>query len=163
MQSSPQLLPTPTMSTPPALPRRTSARNTRLHLRPEEPPIPPRLIGSPLLDKLMSPTASPASKQLMSPKCAQEMWIDGDEFSVRKNGAPRAAAQSGQQQQHPQTAVPAARYAHQQPPVPASFAATGAKLGSPTTAKRCAMPIHTEGVVSTEFTAYHYSPRPIAT
>ena len=90
MQASPavQLLPAAhTMPTPPALPPRASAPNTRLHLRPEEPPIPPRLIGSPLLDKLLSPGASPASKGLR----AQDMWIDGDEFgTASKQGAAAA-------------------------------------------------------------------------
>ncbi|KIP07000.1 hypothetical protein PHLGIDRAFT_127878 [Phlebiopsis gigantea 11061_1 CR5-6] len=41
------------------------------------------------------------------------MWIDGDEFSVRKNGVPFAG----------QPAAPTARHAPQQPPLPAPFAA----------------------------------------
>ena len=89
----------------------------------------------------------------MSPKSAQEMWIDGDEFSVRKNGVPLA----GQSQ----SSAPATRYAPQQPPVPASFAAAGTKLGSASTAKRCA--VHPQGLTNMEFIAYVHSQRPIAT
>lgn len=133
MSSSPQLLPPPAMPSPPALPRRASARNTRLHLRPEEPPIPPRLIGSPLLDKLLSPTASPASKQLAAQR-VQEMWIDGDEFSVRKNGGVRAP---GAPAPHPQQGT---RYATMPPQSPA-YAAAGMMNGSPTAQNRYVAPL----------------------
>ncbi|GJE84084.1 hypothetical protein PsYK624_001590 [Phanerochaete sordida] len=134
------------MPAPPALPRRASALNTRLHLRPEEPPIPPRLIGSPLLEKLMtSPTASPRS--------AQEMWIDGDEFSVRKNG--HAVLSSAPSQPQGNT-----RYATYPPNMSGSLAAAGAKLGSPQ-GKRCVLSAGACAV--TQLTHTSRSSRPIAT
>ncbi|EKM59130.1 uncharacterized protein PHACADRAFT_249365 [Phanerochaete carnosa HHB-10118-sp] len=146
MSSSPQILSTPAMPTPPVLPRRASALNTRLHVRPEEPPIPPRLIGSPLLEKLMT---SPST----SPRSAQEMWIDGDEFSVRKNG--HAVLSSAPTQPQHNT-----RYAAHPSSIPASFAAAGVKLGSPT-GKRCVTPAGAYGLPQLTHTSP--SSRPIAT
>ncbi|KAI0375557.1 hypothetical protein BV20DRAFT_1032011 [Pilatotrama ljubarskyi] len=79
---SPQLVPTPLPSRP-VFPRRISSRS-RLHLPTHlnEPPIPPRLVGSPLLEKLAhSPTP-------MSPRVQQQLWFDGDEFGTRRTGTP---------------------------------------------------------------------------
>ena len=152
MSSSTQLLASPAMPTPPSLPRRTSALNTRLHVRPEEPPIPPRLIGSPLLEKLMSPQAANAGA---SPRSTQEMWIDGDEFSVRKNGV---SVLSGGAPGQPQANT---RYAHP-PPVPASFATAGAKLASPT-GKRCVASAAGAPRVARLTLCSPHSSRPIAT
>ncbi|KAI0677164.1 hypothetical protein C8Q78DRAFT_1073895 [Trametes maxima] len=78
--SSPQLVPAP-LPSPPPFPRRISSRQ-RLHLPPtlDEPPIPPRLVGSPLLEKL---THQPST---ISPKAQQQLWFDGDEFGTRRSG-----------------------------------------------------------------------------
>lgn len=80
--SSPQHIPTP-LPTPPVLPRRRSSRS-RLHLpsNPAEPPIPPRLIGSPLLRI----TGAPQSQQpcYFSAKAQSELWLDGDEFGINR-------------------------------------------------------------------------------
>ncbi|KAI0638102.1 hypothetical protein C8Q77DRAFT_1153780 [Trametes polyzona] len=79
---SPQLVPAP-LPSPPAFPRRISSRS-RLHLPSNlnEPPIPPRLVGSPLLEKLthQQPCA-------ISPKAQQQLWFDGDEFGTRRSGS----------------------------------------------------------------------------
>ena len=67
----------------PSLPRRTSSRGARLHLPQSqaEPPIPPRLVGSPLLNNLLSP----GSKQTaQGDRAHQEAWLDGDEFSTHR-------------------------------------------------------------------------------
>ncbi|CAL1700866.1 unnamed protein product [Somion occarium] len=83
---SPQVVPT-ALPTPPSLPRRRSSRN-RLQLpqNPAEPPIPPRLIGSPLLHRL---TTSPQTQPCyFSEKAQSELWLDGDEFGIgRKENA----------------------------------------------------------------------------
>ncbi|KAI0650354.1 hypothetical protein C8Q79DRAFT_380630 [Trametes meyenii] len=78
--SSPQLVPA-ALPSPPPFPRRISSRQ-RLHLPPtlDEPPIPPRLVGSPLLEKL---THQPST---ISPKVQQQLWFDGDEFGTRRTG-----------------------------------------------------------------------------
>ena len=70
-------------SLPPPLPRRVSSR-TRLHLplHPEEPPIPPRLIGSPLLQRFTA--TSQSQPQYMSEKAQSELWLDGDEFGTKR-------------------------------------------------------------------------------
>lgn len=113
----------------------------------QEPPIPPRLIGSPLLEKLMtSPTAPPRS--------AHDMWIDGDEFSVRKNGH----AVLGSAPTQPQGA---ARYAAYPPPVPASLQPAGAAAHGSPSAKRCVFPAGAYAAV--QLTHPARSSRPIAT
>ncbi|KAK7695935.1 hypothetical protein QCA50_000574 [Cerrena zonata] len=78
---SPQLVPTP-LPTPPILPRRRSSRS-RLHLpaNPAEPPIPPRLIGSPLLRITNSPQSQPC---YFTAKAQSELWLDGDEFGINR-------------------------------------------------------------------------------
>ncbi|EIW62033.1 uncharacterized protein TRAVEDRAFT_70245 [Trametes versicolor FP-101664 SS1] len=75
---SPPLVPSPLPSRP-AFPRRISSRS-RLQLPSNlnEPPIPPRLVGSPLLEKLNHPPPS-----TMSTKVQQQLWFDGDEFGTR--------------------------------------------------------------------------------
>ena len=77
---SPQLIPTP-LPTPPVLPRRRSSRS-RLHLpaNPAEAPIPPRLIGSPLLRI----TGSPQQSCYFTAKAHSELWLDGDEFGINR-------------------------------------------------------------------------------
>ncbi|KAI0353578.1 hypothetical protein OH77DRAFT_1406675 [Trametes cingulata] len=87
---SPQLVPAP-LPSPPAFPRRISSRS-RLHLPAHlnEPPIPPRLVGSPLLEKLTH--TAPAS---MSPKAQQQLWFDGDEFGTRTASQSSALKDAG--------------------------------------------------------------------
>ena len=87
--SSPQHQPAAALPAAPALPRRTSSHSARLHLhRQEEPPIPPRLVGSPLLNNLINPHAPAAPKQ---PPVRRAQWIDGDEFgTASKQGAAAA-------------------------------------------------------------------------
>ncbi|KAI1795159.1 hypothetical protein LXA43DRAFT_67064 [Ganoderma leucocontextum] len=77
---SPQLVPA-ALPSPPAFPRRVSSRS-RLHLPPHlnDPPIPPRLVGSPLLEKLVHP--DPAT---LTPKIQKQLWFDGDEFGTRRS------------------------------------------------------------------------------
>ena len=67
---------------PPPFSRRTSNRSARLHLpqRQEEPPIPPRLVGSPLLNTLLS-----ATKQPLTPR--HDAWVDGNEFGTHRGQA----------------------------------------------------------------------------
>ncbi|KAH9899951.1 hypothetical protein C8Q73DRAFT_340937 [Cubamyces lactineus] len=78
---SPQLVPSP-LPSPPIFARRVSSRS-RLHLPQtlNEPPIPPRLVGSPLLEKLTHHQPS-----TMSSKAQQQLWFDGDEFGTRRSG-----------------------------------------------------------------------------
>ncbi|KAH9951661.1 hypothetical protein B0H21DRAFT_185822 [Amylocystis lapponica] len=78
---SPQLVPAP-LPSPPLLPRRSSRNRLHLPAHPDEPPIPPRLIGSPLLKKLTS--TSHSEPHLLSQKVQSELWIDGDEFGIRR-------------------------------------------------------------------------------
>ncbi|KAI0732999.1 hypothetical protein C8Q72DRAFT_881921 [Fomitopsis betulina] len=78
---SPQYMPSPLPSPPPGLPRRTSRNRLQLPAHPEEPPIPPRLIGSPLLRRM---TVRPDQPHLLSYKAQSELWIDGDEFGTRR-------------------------------------------------------------------------------
>ncbi|KAI0719633.1 hypothetical protein C8T65DRAFT_44477 [Cerioporus squamosus] len=75
---SPQLVPAP-LPSPPVFPRRISSRS-RLHLpsHPGEPPIPPRLVGSPLLERLIH--QDPAT---LTPKIQKQLWFDGDEFGTQ--------------------------------------------------------------------------------
>ena len=85
--SSPQQQPSPALPVPPAFPRRTSSRSARLHLpqRQGEPPIPPRLVGSPLLNNLISSSSKHQQPQQLarsSDRVQQEVWIDGDEFGT---------------------------------------------------------------------------------
>ncbi|KAF7789118.1 hypothetical protein EIP86_000053 [Pleurotus ostreatoroseus] len=55
----------------------SSSHRARLYLpqSPAAPPIPPRLVGSPLLTTLAQPTGCRAAAR-------QQMWIDGDEFGA---------------------------------------------------------------------------------
>ena len=102
-------------ASPPPMPRRISARNTRLQLptRPEEPPIPPRLIGSPLLDKFNSSTTINTQPRAL--------WIDGNEFGTSTPTAspvldkPKRSAR--------QAPPPEPRYTSPPPPLP-PFAAS---------------------------------------
>jgi len=77
---SPQHLPT-ALPNPPPFPRRPSSRRLQLPLHQEEPPIPPRLIGSPILQRFTSP---PKSNYTLSDKAHAELWLDGDEFGSRR-------------------------------------------------------------------------------
>ena len=81
------------------------------------------------------------------------MWIDGDEFSVRKNG--HAVLSSAPSQPQGNT-----RYAAYPQAVPASLSAAGAKLGSPQ-GKRCVFNAGAYAV--TQLTHTSRSSRPIAT
>ncbi|KAI9066734.1 hypothetical protein FKP32DRAFT_1609817 [Trametes sanguinea] len=87
---SPQLVPAP-LPSPPVFARRVSSRS-RLHLPANlnEPPIPPRLVGSPLLEKLTS--IQPSST--ISPRVQQQLWFDGDEFGTRTTGPAQSASNS---------------------------------------------------------------------
>ncbi|KAH9938232.1 uncharacterized protein B0H18DRAFT_949643 [Fomitopsis serialis] len=78
-QYKPAPLPSPTGR--PGIPCRTSRDRLHLPPHPEEPPIPPRLIGSPLLKRM---TVRPDQPHLLSYKAQSELWIDGDEFGTRK-------------------------------------------------------------------------------
>lgn len=86
---SPQLV--PAALSPPVFPRRVSSRS-RLHLPPHlnEPPIPPRLVGSPLLEKLVHP--DPAT---LTPKIQKQLWFDGDEFGTRRSTPMRTEGSEG--------------------------------------------------------------------
>ncbi|OSX60308.1 hypothetical protein POSPLADRAFT_1058481 [Postia placenta MAD-698-R-SB12] len=77
---SPQPIQAP-LPSPPILPRRSSRNRLHLPAHPEDPPIPPRLIGSPLLKKM---TVRPDEPHLLSTKAQSELWIDGDEFGTRR-------------------------------------------------------------------------------
>ncbi|KAI0686009.1 hypothetical protein BC835DRAFT_1420728 [Cytidiella melzeri] len=100
---------------PPPFPRRTSTRNTRLQLpsHQEEPPIPPRLIGSPLLDRLSS-----ASNISSHPR---PMWLDGNEFGT--SSTPVASPVAKTKRSARQSPPPEPRYTSPPPPLP-SFAST---------------------------------------
>ncbi|KAI0347129.1 hypothetical protein BDW22DRAFT_1425197 [Trametopsis cervina] len=81
---------------PPPFPR----RNTRLQLptHPEDPPIPPRLVGSPLLDKLTSPHNPSASPR--------PFWIDNNEFgtsSTTSTSNPSSSTNSSTSSNSPST------------------------------------------------------------
>ncbi|KAH9844220.1 uncharacterized protein C8Q71DRAFT_852727 [Rhodofomes roseus] len=78
---SPQYMSSPLPSPRPDLPRRSSRNRLHLPAHPEEPPIPPRLIGSPLLRQM---TVRPDQPHLLSYKAQSELWIDGDEFGTRR-------------------------------------------------------------------------------
>ncbi|EPT03713.1 hypothetical protein FOMPIDRAFT_1014557 [Fomitopsis schrenkii] len=81
---SPQYMPSSLPSPRPGIPRRTSRNRLHLPAHPEEPPIPPRLIGSPLLKRM---TVRPDQPHLLSYKAQSELWIDGDEFGTRRTGS----------------------------------------------------------------------------
>ncbi|KAI9001091.1 hypothetical protein BD414DRAFT_473570 [Trametes punicea] len=111
---SPQLVPAP-LPSPPVFPRRVSSRS-RLHLPSNlnEPPIPPRLVGSPLLEKLthVQPSA-------MSPKVQQQLWFDGDEFGTRRTGPAPADSPLGSPVPSSSSSTPrsaASRRAHRRSP-----------------------------------------------
>jgi hypothetical protein len=75
---SPQLLPTP-LPSPPAL-SRVSRRRLRMvsqPTRPASPPIPPRLIGSPLLEKTLTTSRS---FERIDDEAKAALWVDGHEF-----------------------------------------------------------------------------------
>ncbi|KAJ3489702.1 hypothetical protein NLI96_g1937 [Meripilus lineatus] len=68
---------------PPPFPRRVSSRSRlQLPLHPEEPPIPPSLIGSPILQRFTS--NSRTQPQYISEKAQSELWLDGDEFGAKR-------------------------------------------------------------------------------
>ncbi|KAI0832338.1 hypothetical protein BC628DRAFT_303426 [Trametes gibbosa] len=111
---SPQFVPAPLP--PPPFPRRVSSRS-RLHLpaTPDEPPIPPRLVGSPLLEKL---THKPST---MSPKVHQHLWFDGDEFGTRTStpphyDSPLPSSASSSPFSSPRAASSSARRSHRRSP-----------------------------------------------
>ncbi|CDO71298.1 hypothetical protein BN946_scf184908.g55 [Trametes cinnabarina] len=85
---SPQLVPA-SLPSPPPFARRVSSRS-RLHLPANlnEPPIPPRLVGSPLLEKLTN--TQPSST--ITPRAQQQLWFDGDEFGTRRSGPPQLSS-----------------------------------------------------------------------
>ncbi|KAH9918254.1 uncharacterized protein BXZ73DRAFT_105381 [Epithele typhae] len=89
--TSPLLVHNSLPSPPPLGPRRVSSRS-RLHLPSNlnDPPIPPRLIGSPLLDKLTAPESGALTSNIQ-----KQLWFDGDEFGTR------AAATASQVQTPP--------------------------------------------------------------
>ena len=76
---SPQLIPA-ALPPPPPIPRRSS-RSRLLPIRQDDPPIPPRLIGSPILHRL---TTMPQTPYIMSEKAHSELWLDGDEFGAKR-------------------------------------------------------------------------------
>ncbi|KAA1466349.1 hypothetical protein DENSPDRAFT_876443 [Dentipellis sp. KUC8613] len=91
---SPQLLPTP-LPSPPPLRSQRSRQRLGLDASPKTPPIPPTLIGSPLLKKgIFAPRARTPSGQLNI-----DLWLDGDEFGARKErkSAPTTPATPGRQ------------------------------------------------------------------
>ncbi|OCH92914.1 hypothetical protein OBBRIDRAFT_392996 [Obba rivulosa] len=134
--SSPSYLTPPShMSSPqssnapqrPPLPHRHSRNRLHLPAHPNEPPIPPRLIGSPLLQKL---TTEP---HYISPKAASEVWLDRDEFGIQRshsqgrNSSSLSASgstplmpspSSSQQQRHPPSGSPQTSSRHYAPPLP---------------------------------------------
>ncbi|KAH8105919.1 hypothetical protein BXZ70DRAFT_1004218 [Cristinia sonorae] len=69
------------LPSPPHIPRRSS--RSRLHPPPhsQDPPIPPRLIGSPILHRLNTMNHAP---YFMSEKAHSELWLDGDEFGAKR-------------------------------------------------------------------------------
>ncbi|KAI0092713.1 hypothetical protein BDY19DRAFT_990410 [Irpex rosettiformis] len=99
-------------ASPPPMPRRISARNTRLQLptRPEEPPIPPRLIGSPLLDKINS-NPSPS----IQPRA---LWIDGNEFGMSSSTPTASPVLDKPKRSARQAPPPEPRYTSPPPPLP---------------------------------------------
>ncbi|GBE79656.1 hypothetical protein BKA93DRAFT_275606 [Sparassis latifolia] len=86
---SPQHAPSSSVPPPPLIPHRSS-RSRLIPTQLEEPPIPPRLIGSPLLQKL---TAS-HEPHVLSQKVQSELWIDGDEFGTQKSRAESSSTPS---------------------------------------------------------------------
>jgi len=62
--------------------RRRSSHHSRLHLpaHPEDPPIPPRLVGSTLMRDM---TVRPDEPHRVSWMARPEQWLDGDEFGSR--------------------------------------------------------------------------------
>ncbi|TFY78430.1 hypothetical protein EWM64_g5584 [Hericium alpestre] len=77
---SPQLLPTP-LPSPPPLRSRHSRQRLGLDAAPQSPPIPPTLIGSPLLKKGIF---APRPRTPSSAPLNIDLWLDGDEFGARK-------------------------------------------------------------------------------
>ncbi|EMD40794.1 hypothetical protein CERSUDRAFT_80447, partial [Gelatoporia subvermispora B] len=139
----------------PPLPHRHSRNRLHLPAHPNEPPIPPRLIGSPLLQKLTSD--SPCT----SPRAASEVWLDRDEFGTQRAHAqsrnPSSLAPSGSvplpqsssatpQQRHRRSGSPppsSRQYAPPPPvpPVPSTpTACPGAKRAHPPTHKAVRIP-----------------------
>ncbi|KAI0959517.1 hypothetical protein AcW1_004321 [Taiwanofungus camphoratus] len=124
---SPHLPPSP-LSSPPLIPRRTSRNRLQLPPHPEEPPIPPRLVGSPLLEKFTS--NSPHEPHLLSQKAQSELWIDGDEFGTRnrelsgQNPIPSSSASPGSgsspRRSHRRSASLVPHRARSPPPAPLS-------------------------------------------
>ncbi|PSS35453.1 hypothetical protein PHLCEN_2v1608 [Hermanssonia centrifuga] len=90
---------------PPPFARRQSSRNTRLHLpqRQEDPPIPPRLVGSPLLNNLIS-----SNKPIVRNDRVQqpEVWIDGDEFGTHRSRSNPSGADVRRSAQSAGTSIP---------------------------------------------------------
>ncbi|KAH9943512.1 uncharacterized protein BXZ73DRAFT_97552 [Epithele typhae] len=117
--TSPLLVHNSLPSPPPLGPRRVSSRS-RLHLPSNlnDPPIPPRLIGSPLLDKLTAPESGALTSNIQ-----KQLWFDGDEFGTR---AAATASQSRSRSPPPPSllmvSIPPV------PPIPSSaFNSPGAK------------------------------------
>ncbi|KAI0770837.1 hypothetical protein BC629DRAFT_779425 [Irpex lacteus] len=98
---------------PPPMPRRISARNTRLQLpsRQEEPPIPPRLIGSPLLDKLNSTSPNMNTQP-------RTLWIDGNEFGMTTSTPSSSPVTDKPKRSSRQAPPPEPRYTSPPPPLP---------------------------------------------
>jgi hypothetical protein len=97
---------------PPPFTRRISARNTRLTLpaRPEDPPIPPRLIGSPLLDKLNSAYSVHAQPRAQ--------WIDGNEFGTSSSTSTSPLENNKLKRSSRQAPPPEPRFTSPPPPLP---------------------------------------------
>ncbi|TFK92185.1 hypothetical protein K466DRAFT_595423 [Polyporus arcularius HHB13444] len=76
--SSPQLIPAP-LPSPPVFPRMASRSRLHLPSHPGDPPIPPRLVGSVLLERLNRP--DPVT---LTPKIQKQLWFDGDEFGTQR-------------------------------------------------------------------------------
>jgi hypothetical protein len=89
---SPQLLPTSLPSPPtPTLHSKSSRRRLRLQSQPASPPIPPRLIGSPLLEK---PSNTRRSHDRIDDQAKAALWVDGDEFGSTRSEEEQKSARS---------------------------------------------------------------------
>ncbi|KAG1752671.1 uncharacterized protein EDB91DRAFT_529246 [Suillus paluster] len=82
---SPELVPTPLPSPPPF------HRNSRLTVPNNSPPIPPRLIGSPLLEKTLN---SSRSHDRLDRKAKEGLFGEDDEFGARKRALGRRSNSS---------------------------------------------------------------------
>lgn len=91
---SPQLLPTP-LPSPPTFSARLPRRRLHILSQPSSPaPIPPRLIGSPLLNKTLNTSRS---YERIDEKAKATLWVDGDEFGSNRSESDRIKGKDKEQ------------------------------------------------------------------